>query len=941
MTTVHATARLQFHSKFTLDHAVPLVPYLKGLGISHVYASPLLKSRAGSTHGYDIVDHGTIDAEVGGEAALRRLVGALRAEGMGLIIDIVPNHMGVGGADNAWWLDVLEWGRASPYASYFDIDWDPSDPALKGKLLAPFLGASYGECLSAGELCLRFDQSDGRFFVDYGGNRFPIHPRDYPIILRHAGDPFAEVAQTLSHLATPPTQAGTAHPTSAAGREAARRHAAQARQALRGIAAAHPLAAALAAFSTQTEGGAARLHRLLERQSYRLAWWRAAADEINWRRFFDVNGLAGMRVDQPEVFNAEHALILRLYAEGLIDGVRVDHVDGLADPRGYCRKLRRRLDAEAHHRPADLPDEPAIIWVEKILAPGERLPRDWMTDGTTGYDFMNDVSALLHDPAGEAPLAALWHTLTGRPEDFADEACAARRQILRESLSSELWATATALHRLARRNLDTRDYTLTAIRRALEEILVHFVAYRIYAGIAGISDVDAQVLTRAIAGARRTLRSADLPLLDLLQRWLSGDGLRQVPAGAQRNEWLRAMVRFQQLSAPTAAKSVEDTAFYRYGRLLSRNEVGSEPSHFCLSPAAFHTLCAGRQRYYPRALLATATHDHKRGEDNRARLAVLSEIPDEWEAALARWTRLNAPLKRDIDSVLAPDPADEIMLYQTMIGAWPYGLSPDDGPGMERFIARLHEWQEKALREGKRHSEWAMPNEAYESACKSFASALLDPTRPTRVAHDIAALVDRIAPAGAINGLAQTVLRMTTPGIPDLYQGSEFWDLSLVDPDNRRPVDYDARIAALTDTATPGELLGAWQDGRVKQTVISRTLGLRARRPKIFGLGAYERLELSGAQAEHGFAFLRRHRTGAAIVVISRLAAGFTGAESQPLIASADWGETGLLLPRHYSGRQATDVLGSMSDSGALRLASSVPLGALLARLPVAVLEIT
>jgi (1->4)-alpha-D-glucan 1-alpha-D-glucosylmutase len=928
MTTVRATARLQFHKDFTLDRAVDLVPYLAGLGVSHLYASPLLKSRPGSTHGYDIVDHNSIDPELGGEPALVRLVAALREADMGLILDIVPNHMGVGGADNAWWLDVLEWGRASPYATFFDIDWDPPDPALKGRMLAPFLGSGYGECLSRGELVLRFDAQDGRFVVEYGDNRFPINPRDYPRILREAGGSFSQVAEHFSRAAM------------SAGREAARAQAEAGRAALREVARGASLDGALAGFTPAVAGGVDRLHRLLERQAYRLAWWRAATDEINWRRFFDVNSLAGLRVDQPEVFDAAHATIFRLYAQGLIDGLRVDHVDGLADPRGYCRKLRRRLEAEAHKRPAGLTPEPAVVWVEKILAHGERLPRDWMTDGTTGYDFMNDVSALLHDPAGEAGLTQLWMGLTGRTGSFEDEAQPARRQILRESLSSELQATATALQRVARRNLDTRDYTLTAIRRALEEVLVHFVAYRIYAGIAGISEIDTQVLERALAGARRTLRSADLPLLDLLQRWLSGDGLRQVPAGPDRNAWLRAMVRFQQLSAPTAAKSVEDTAFYRYGRLISRNEVGSEPNQFCLSPAAFHALCQGRRKYYPRALLATATHDHKRGEDNRARLAVLSEIPDEWEAALGRWMRLNAPLKRDVDGVMAPDPADEIMLYQTLVGAWPYGLSPDDTAGMAAYVERLHGWQEKAMREGKRLSEWAKPNEAYEAACKGFLTALLDPARPSRVVHDIAGFVGRIAAAGAVNGLAQTLLRLTTPGIPDLYQGGDYWDLSLVDPDNRRPVDYAARVRSLHESESPVALLPQWQDGQVKQAIIARTLGLRARIGELFALGVYQRLEVTGARADQVFAFARVRRPRAAIVVVTRLAAHQLGAGDLPLLAASAWEDTALVVPRGLHGRLASDVLGSTGSASIAKLPEVLALSTLLARLPVGLLEL-
>ncbi|MBV8096740.1 MAG: malto-oligosyltrehalose synthase, partial [Acetobacteraceae bacterium] len=637
---IRATARLQFHKDFTLDDGAALIPYLDRLGISHIYASPLLKARPGSTHGYDIVDHNAINPELGGEPALERLVERLRAHRMGLILDIVPNHMGVGGSDNAWWLDVLEWGRASRYAEYFDIDWEPADTSLRGRLLAPFLGDAYGKVLEAGELKLTFDEKDGRLFAGYYDHRFPINPRDYPSILRVAGGKLDDVAQRFRSLNT-----------GAGGREAIRRRAEEARHALLQAVAERPgaIESALAAYDPASATGQDNLHRLLERQSYRLAWWRAAADEINWRRFFDINSLAGIRVEEPQVFDDTHATILRLYGEGMIDGVRIDHVDGLADPRGYCRKLRRKLESAAELRPKDLPDDPAIIWVEKILAPHEHLPTEWLTDGTTGYDFMNEVSALLHDPAGEEPLTRIWTTMTGRPAAFEEEERAARRQILRETLSSELFSTATALHRIARRDLKTRDYTLTSVRRALEEVLVHFPVYRIYAGLGGISEADSRVLTRAIAGARRVVRAADQHLLDLLSEWLSGQGSRDIPAGPRRQEWLRAMVKFQQLSAPTAAKSVEDTAFYRYGRLLSRNEVGAQPSQFAISPAAFHAGNRERLKNFPRSLLATATHDHKRGEDTRARLAVLSEIPDQWEAALARWMRLNAPLRRDLD----------------------------------------------------------------------------------------------------------------------------------------------------------------------------------------------------------------------------------------------------------------------------------------------------
>jgi (1->4)-alpha-D-glucan 1-alpha-D-glucosylmutase len=913
-TTPRATARLQFFAGFTMDDAVDIVPYLARLGISHLYASPLLKARPGSTHCYDIVDHNEINPELGGEPALRRLVAALRAEGMGLIVDIVPNHMGVGGADNAWWLDVLEWGRSSTYAEFFDIDWEPPDVLLHGKMLAPFLGSSYGEALENGELLLHCDRETGALFIGYHEHKFPISPRSAALILHN--DPFLD---DVSHEFANAARLGNRAAAHAAANKAKAMLVATA-TSTDGDAA---LAGVLARFSAETPDGQRRLHELLERQNYRLAWWRAAADEINWRRFFDINTLAGLRVELPRVFDATHEKILSLYAEGLIDGVRIDHVDGLADPRLYCRKLRRSMEVAGEKRPQDVQQGPPYIVVEKILAPCERLPADWLTDGTTGYDFMDQVSGVLHDADGEAALTHLWTSLTGRPWDFETEEHEARRQILQDNLASELNATAAALHRIARRDLKTRDYTLTAIRRALTEILVHFPAYRIYAGRAGRSDVDTQVMDRALAGAHRTFRAADRKLLDVVRRWLADEPPRAVAAGARRNERLGAMVRFQQLSAPTAAKSVEDTSFYRYGRLLSRNEVGSNPAQFAVSPAAFHAACLERNKKLPDAMLATATHDHKRGEDTRARLAVLSEIPDEWETALNRWMRLNAIIRKEN----APSPADEIMLYETLIAAWPLGLAADNAEGLAEFNERVAAWQIKSLREAKLFSEWAAPNEDYEGACRDFLNGTLDPSRP--VLGEIIAFAERLGPAGAINGLAQTLLRLTTPGVPDLYQGTEYWDQSLVDPDNRRPVDYAAREKTLAAGTPPTELLPAWQTGAVKQAVIARTLAFRAAQPELFASGDYQKLEAEGPVAAHVLAFTRRYKGKIIVVAVTRLAVKFGLA--LPLVPAADWQETFITMP---SGRFA-DVLNDGVIAG-----NRLPLASLFAKLPVTLLTL-
>ncbi|MBP0443455.1 malto-oligosyltrehalose synthase [Roseomonas sp. SSH11] len=924
--TPRATARLQFHKDFPLDAAVPLVPYFAKLGISHLYASPLLKARPGSTHGYDIVDPDRINPELGGEEALERLVAALRAHDMGLILDIVPNHMGVGGADNGWWLDVLEWGAKSPFARFFDIDWNPPDPGLTDRMLAPFLGAPYGTVLESGDLALHFEPESGKIYAQYFEHRFPLAPRSYAMLLSATQEPqLAGLAQVFRALDVD------------GDRDAIRAAAGLALDMLAQHAKAPEgraqVDSVIAAHDPRTEEGRARLHALLEVQNYRLAWWRAATDEINWRRFFDVTSLGGLQVERPQVFEATHRLILKLYADGLIDGVRVDHVDGLADPRGYCRKLRRRLEGLTARRPAHVPKGKPLLLIEKILAPHEKLRRDWMVDGTTGYNFMDEVSGVLHDPAGAEPLAATWHAMTGRPAAFEEEAREARRQILRYNLASELNGTSYALRRIAMRDLATRDFTLTAIRRALTEVLVHFPAYRSYLGIAGRSEADRRLLDWAMAGARRTIRETDRPLLELLDSWLGGDPPRGLPHG-QRRERQRAAIRFQQLSAPVAAKSVEDTSFYRYGRLISRNEVGSEPSHFAETPAAFHADCRERAKYFPREMLATATHDHKRGEDTRARLAVISELPDEWAATLTRWTRLNSVLKKEVDGEPAPDATDEIMLYQSLIGAWPLELEPSDEEGVEVLVKRLAAWQEKALREGKRRSEWAVPNEPYEAACREFLTAMLANDRPSRLREEVAALVRRLSPAGAANGLAQTLIRCTAPGIPDLYQGTEFWDFSLVDPDNRRPVDFEARKAALEAGEAPAGLLPHWKDGRVKAAVIAHALALRTRQPELFAEGEYIPLEAEGEMAQHVLAFARRCRDTASITVVTRLPSRLLGDAADPLPPAAAWAGTALVLPPVLAGLSFRDALGGDGTASGERL----EVADLLRQLPVALL---
>ena len=899
MKALTATVRLQLHSDFTLDDAVPPVPYFARLGISHVYASPILKARAGSRHGYDVVDPTQINPELGGEAALLRLVAALRKHGMGFILDTVSNHMAVGGADNPWWQSLLAWGRRSPYAEFFDIQWHSADPLLAGQLLLPFLGSDYGQALQNGELPLTFDATTGMLEVAHYDHRFPICPADYGQILSHIPQ-LQDLAQHFSALR------GSAQPLI----DAQALHAELARRVNAGTS----LEQALAAFDSSSEQGFHRLHELLERQSYRLASWRTAADDINWRRFFDINELGGLRVERSVVFEATHAKLFELIERGLVDGLRIDHIDGLADPRGYCRKLRRRVDGLLAARPVEAAVEHFPIYVEKILGVDEHLHQDWLTDGTTGYEFMNQVSLVQHDPAGEAPLTELWREVSERPE-FEEEVRQARRLVLNASLAGDCESVAQALLQVARDDLMTRDLTLGAIRRALQALVEHYSVYRTYINALGRPAEDEAFFQQALLAARQTLSEADWPLLAQLEQWLGGQRWRSLPPGRARKQLRHACVRFQQLTAPSAAKAVEDTAFYRSARLLSRNDVGFEAERFSAPPEAFHEEAQRRLRDFPDNLLATATHDHKRGEDCRARLAVLSERGPWLAGRVEHWRELAEPLREALNDGPAPSPGDELMLYQTLLGSWPLHLDLNDLGALEQYAERIRQWQQKALREAKLRSAWSAPNEAYEAASAAFVDGLLLERDHQQLRNSLAEAAQALACPGALNGLAQTLLRMTSPGVPDLYQGNEYWDFSLVDPDNRRPVDYALRRATL-DASTPlAALLGQWRDGRIKQALIAEVLDLRMAHPQLFRRGDYLPLEVQGEHADKVLAFARVAEGERAIVVVPRLASSLLGTASTPLIPAQNWGDTQLILPFAESTAHWTGLFASRAVS--------------------------
>jgi (1->4)-alpha-D-glucan 1-alpha-D-glucosylmutase len=835
MTLPRATMRLQLHKAFTLDDARTIVPYAAALGISHLYLSPILTARPGSSHGYDVVDPTRVNPELGGEDALRRLVGELRRYQLAIILDIVPNHMAIG-PQNPWWMDVLARGAKSSFAKFFDIDWETQDRSLHGKVALPILGRPYGEALSAGEICLT--QENGQSFIRYFDHVLPLAKNT--LAKQNSVDPEA--------------------------------------------------------------GGRGRLHDLLEAQHYRLMWWRSANDEINWRRFFDINELAAIRVEDDAVFEAVHATIFRLYAEGLIDGLRIDHVDGLARPGDYCRRVRERLHALTAERPANSPGEPVYLIVEKILAWDETLPTGWATDGTTGYDFMNEVSALQHEPSGEEPLSALWHRISGRSPDFASEEELARRQILLRSFGSQFDATTRALCQIGQRDLNTRDISRSAIARCLTEILAHFPVYRTYTQVDKASGEDDRFLNLAIEAAMSSCLPSDRWLLNILKSWLSGKSLHPDRDALQTV----MLTRFQQLSAPLCAKAVEDTAFYRYGRLVSRNDVGFDARLFSCSIAEFHRRMEARAKHYPHAMLTTATHDHKRGEDVRARVAVLSELADEWSRCVERWLDLARIHRRSLAGVLMPTDGDLAILFQTIIGAWPLALTIHDTDGVSAYRDRLVAWQEKALREAKLRSDWSAPNGDYERAAASFIHSLF--SEPSELLKELVTFVQRISPAGAANGLVQALIKLTAPGIPDVYQGAEFWDLSLVDPDNRAPVDFESRLRSL-DGGSPAELASTWRDGRIKQSIIARILALRQQSPSLYTAGNYLPLATAGPLAQNIVAFARTCRSSSAIIAGIRCPTYVLDSECAITPSDARWQGTHIVLPDSLSGSTRSSAL--------------------------------
>ncbi|MCG6122295.1 MAG: malto-oligosyltrehalose synthase [Microvirga sp.] len=877
-----ATYRVQFAQDFGFKDAARLAPYLAALGVSHLYASPYLKARPGSAHGYDIVDHNALNPELGDEDDFRDMVAALKAAGIGQILDFVPNHMGVGGSDNAWWLDVLEWGPDAASAGYFDIDWTPDARYLEGKVLVPFLGEQYGRVLESGDLQLRFDEAAGAFAVwAYGTHKLPICPLDYRRILGHEhpelerlGDDFADLPSQRPNVV----------------RRADELKIELARLTTQRPDMAEAVARAVAALNADLD----RLDGLIGRQHWRAAFFQVAADDINYRRFFNINELAGLRMEQPELFDLTHRLILDMVADGTLDGLRIDHIDGLLDPKDYCIRLRERAT------------RPFYLVVEKILARHERLREDWPIEGTTGYEFANLVGGLFVDPAGEKEFTRLYRDFTGIDVAFSDMVRACKIRIMDAEMASELNTLARDAASIARSNRRTCDFTTNILRAALREIVARFPVYRTYIDQSQPAAEDRRDIDWAIAQARRADDAPDASVFDFLHDLLTTDLVARPRSGFSRNAVVRLAMKVQQYSGPVMAKGLEDTAFYRYNRLVSLNEVGGHPDHFGVSVAAFHQANAERARRWPHTMLGTSTHDTKRGEDTRARLNVLSEMPEEWERRLQAWSRMVRARRGDMEGAAPPDRNDEYLLYQLLIGAWPAeltGVDALDPDAVSVFAERIEGAMIKSVREAKTHSTWASPNEEYEAALKAFVRDCLDVSRNNPFLDSFLPFQERIARLGMLNSLSQLLLKLTVPGVPDIYRGCELLDLSLVDPDNRLPVDFDRRRSLLDelapqlgrDPAIVARLLDDWRTGAVKMAVTLAALGLRRDKPDLFAHGSYLPLEASGERAEHVCAFAREHGEDRLIVAAPRLVAG--------LEASPGWSGTRIALPANAARR--------------------------------------
>jgi (1->4)-alpha-D-glucan 1-alpha-D-glucosylmutase len=934
------TYRLQFGTHFGFADAQRLIPYLDQIGITTCYSSPLLKAAAGSTHGYDICDHRALNQELGTDPEFEAFARDLKARGIGLVLDFVPNHMGLDASANPWWRDVLQHGEASPFANFFDIDWDPMTPELKGRILLPILQDGYGEVLERGELTLGFDA--GELQLHYFDRRLPIEPGSALVVLKKAvgadarsavadqtgqalpdWDEYSDILNLLERLppvyARDPAEQRTRHDITDRARERLASLVERAPQVGASI-------ARVVACFNGTPGQPAtfdQLHDLLDRQPYRVAHWKTSFDEINYRRFFDINDLGAIRMEDPRVFKAAHQKILQLVAAGHVTGLRIDHPDGLHDPASYFHRLAHETSEALSRAGLDEPPARFYIVAEKILARGEFLPDSWPVAGTTGYGFLNALNGVFVDAENAEALRRGYVRITGRSESFDEVACQAQRLVMGSAMASELGVLSHALKAIALSDRRTRDFTVTALNKTIVEVVANLRCYRTYISDTGFSPADREMTDDAVDRARRSNPVMAQSLFMFLRNVLLADG----PASGRLPALRQFAMKFQQYSAPVQAKGLEDTSFYRYNVLMSLNEVGGDPSRFGTAPDEFHGGNRVRLERWPRELTATATHDTKRGEDARARLNVLSESPALWRHSVAEWRKINAGHRTAVDRASAPDANDEYLFYQALVSTWPaeHIDAPLPAEASPDLVARLRGYMQKAIKEAKTHTSWFNQGGAYEDAVARFVETTLRGSAAKRFLKSFVPFVRRVSVGGMVNSLAQLVLKAAAPGVPDFYQGTEFWQLDLADPDNRRPVDFRARESALAALmpwieraerplavetcgcdseleAFVGDLLADWPDARIKMFVMACALRLRRSESTLFIDGTYEPLRVEGAEAPHLLGFTRTLGQRRLIAAVPRLMNHQLPEGRQIPIGADVWKDTRLFLSADAAG---------------------------------------
>jgi (1->4)-alpha-D-glucan 1-alpha-D-glucosylmutase len=901
-----ATYRIQFHANFKFADAEWLIPYLHGLGVSHLYSSPAVRARRGSQHGYDVADPQRISAELGTEQEVSRLVQELHRHGMGLLLDIVPNHMAAS-PENPWWMDVLENGRASAYAPFFDIDWEApgskSPEVQKNHIVLPILSNLYDRLLRDQQITLRID--DKGFYIQAEGNRLPINPETFAPILKTAIDFLADSASpdesAIDQIGRLLAEVRALPPEAVGARSRIKYDLLQIYSSEPRVRAA--LDETMRAFNG-TKGDAAsfnRLDSLISQQAYRLAFWRTSSEEVNYRRFFGLNDLVALREEDPKVFKSVHTLIFRLIAENKVGGLRVDHIDGLRDPLEYLQRLQtaRELGKEEDSDVLSI-----YTVVEKITSGAETLPPEWPTAGTTGYDFVNAVNTLFVDAKGSRDLEVIYREFTGIHAYFTETWYVRKKQVMEEIFESDIRSLSSRLGRLATFDRVGRDIPMRELVRGLKEITARLGVYRTYCRSLELSQRDRRYLEEAIRVARdRTpSKAVSEPAFDFLKRVFL---LEEAPElTGYEDERLDFMMRWQQFTGAVMAKGLEDTAFFVHHGLISLNEVGANPfrRQIRFGVNAFHQYNRRALAEHPYTLNATSTHDTKWSEDVRARINVLSELPEEWKVRLARWTELNRPKKTQVDGHVVPNPNEEILLYQSMLGVWPF--EPLEQVDLPDLKGRIERFMLKATREAKTHSNWISPNEQHEAALRAFSSGILTLSPENKFLTEFSEFARMIAVYGAANGYSQALLKMTSPGVPDLYQGAELWRLSLTDPDNRRPVSFPKRVRFLEELTNLqleskpdkfAELLGIWEDGRLKFWLTRCVLNFRRSHHELFERGEYIPIETEGQHRRSVCAFARMVEKNWVLVAAPRLVTRVVRPGKFPI--GDVWGDTTMKLP--------------------------------------------